>query len=94
MGQIAQHGQGLANDLIPLLSLDMDNKPHAAGVPFILRMVEALRSGPIHRRELAYWSLLVRKIVINGMVCLLKRKLLVCLWYNWIFADITNIIFY
>src|SRR5208282_5215094 len=43
MGEVDEDLEALADNLVTLLALDVRDQPHAAGIVFIARMIEALR---------------------------------------------------
>jgi hypothetical protein len=46
MIQIDEHGDGVADDLVGFLALDVDDKPHPARFVLILRVVQTLLGRP------------------------------------------------
>ena len=43
MGEVDQHLEALADNLVALFAADVGDKPHAAGIVLIARVIEALR---------------------------------------------------
>jgi hypothetical protein len=43
MGEVDEHLEALADDLVTFFAADIGDESHATGIMFILRMIESLR---------------------------------------------------